>query len=389
MAVVVTSIGIVSALGIGAEANLRALRKGQTGIRTVSHVPTAHRLPCGELDMTNDALRQHLGIDRHETISRTALLGIAAAREALTDIDDRSDVALVSSTTVGGMDLTPLFYEQFMSDPSKGRLRYVAGHDCASTLAAIQRHCGLAGYATSVSTACSSTANAMIVGSRLIEQGLAKRVLVGGTDALSLFTLNGFRSLMILSDEPCRPFSADRKGLNLGEGAAYVMLEDSSCARRKPLARLTGYANANDAHHQTALTPEGRGPEAAMRQALERAGLQPSDISYINVHGTATQNNDSSEGAAMRAIWGEAMPAFGSTKGFTGHTLAAAGAIEAVFSIWAIEHGQIWGNAGFGAVMPDFGCEPVRELREAEVEHVMSNSFGFGGNCSSLIFSRP
>ncbi len=390
MSVVVSGMGIVSALGIGAEANLSALRRGESGIGPIRNFATSHNLASGDLTLSDNELKRLLEIAENQTVSRTTLLAMLAAEEALqsAEIGDRSRVALVTATSVAGMDLTPRFYAEFMKNPAAGRLRFVAQHDCASTTERIKKHCGLGGYATAISTACSSAANAMIMAARLIESGLADTVVAGGADALSLYTLNGFRSLMILSSEPCKPFCETRNGLNLGEGAAFVVLQRSAEAKHAK-ARLAGYANANDAFHQTALTAEGRGPELAMRQALAKAGLAPDDISYINLHGTATPNNDSAESSAISRIWGDKIPPFSSTKPFTGHTLAAAGAIEAVFSVMSIENGEIWPNLNFTQPMQSFGHEPVTQLQKADVRNVISNSFGFGGNCSSLIFSKP
>ena len=205
------------------------------------------------------------------------------------------------------------------------------------------------------------------------------------TDALCRFTLNGFNSLSILDRERCRPFDATRAGLNLGEGAGYVVLAREEPGMRS-YCRLAGYANANDAHHQTASSETGEGAYRAMAEALARSGLERVD--YINAHGTATPNNDLTEGTALRRLFGELVPPFSSTKGFTGHALAAAGGIEAVLSALAIGHGLRYGNPGFAEPIPELGLRPVAETESAAVNSVLSNSFGFGGNCSSLIFAK-
>lgn len=385
----VTGIGIVSALGVGVEANLASLRQGKDGIGKVDNFKTTIDVPVGELKLSNKELQRRLGLDEREVVSRTSLLGMLAAKEALEDagIRDRSQVAFISSTTVGGMDLTPTFYRDYMADSSKGHLRYVSQHDCASSTNAIADYCGIGGFRTAISTACSSAANALMMGARMIEQGLVDVAVVGGTDALCAYTLDGFKSLMILDVEKCRPFDESRAGLNLGEAAAYIVLQRSDIAS-KSYCTLAGYGNANDAYHQTAVSAEGHGPRMAMEMALEKAGLKPADISYINAHGTGTPNNDASESAAMKAIWGDKVPSFSSTKSFTGHTLAAAGAIEAVFSILAIKHQQIWGNLNYTTPIAGLDLVPVTETCSCEVNAVLSNSFGFGGNCSSVIFSR-
>ena len=231
-----------------------------------------------------------------------------------------------------------------------------------------------------------------MVGTRMIRQGLLDRAVAGGTDALTLFTLNGFNSLMILDREPCRPLDETRNGLNLGEGAGFLVLESEEMVRksgRKVLGEISGYGNACDAHHQTASSPEGNGAFLSMMLALESAGLAPDDIDYINAHGTGTKNNDLSEGIAVERIFGSTVPAISSTKSYTGHTLGAAGAIEAVISILTLTTGNIYPNLRFSQRMSELNFHPVTELKTvAPIRHIMSNSFGFGGNNSTLIFSR-
>jgi 3-oxoacyl-[acyl-carrier-protein] synthase-1 len=196
---------------------------------------------------------------------------------------------------------------------------------------------------------------------------------------------------MILDKEFCKPFDEHREGLNLGEGAGYMVLVSDKVAKTltKPVyCKLSGYNNSNDAYHQTASSPDGTGSYKAMMGALEKSGLKPSDISYINLHGTGTPNNDSAEGTAVKRLFGPVYPPMSSTKSFTGHTLGASGGIEAVFSALAIKHGIIYPNLRFETRMSDLPLEPERKfLKGQNIKHVMSNSFGFGGNCTSLIFS--
>ena len=223
----------------------------------------------------------------------------------------------------------------------------------------------------------------------MLRHGVVDRVVVGGTDALSRFTLGGFKSLQILDDRPCRPFDATRAGLNLGEGAGYLVLQRDDTLSREPYGYLAGWANANDAFHQTASSENGEGAWRAMSGALERAGVAPGEVDYINVHGTGTPNNDLTEGRALRRLFGDRVPPFSSTKGFTGHTLAAAGGIEAVFSVVALHRGAIWPNPNFATPIEELGLRPECRLREGEaLGYVLSNSFGFGGNCASLLFSK-
>lgn len=380
----------MSAIGVGVQENLASLRAMRDGIGKAENFHTAIDVPVGELRKSNADLKRMLQIDERKTISRTALLGMLAAKEAVEDarIENRTNVAFISATTVGGMDLTPMFYAEYMNDSNRGKLRYVAQHDCASSTNLIADYCHLGGYRTAISTACSSAANAIMMGARLIENGLCDVVVAGGTDALCQYTIDGFRSLMILDGDKCRPFDETRSGLNLGEGAAYLVLQQAEDATHA-YCRIAGYANANDAFHQTAVSSEGLGPVMAMRGAIEKSGFRPQDISYINAHGTGTSNNDASEASAIATVWSNTTtPPFSSTKALTGHTLAAAGSIEAVYSILSIEHQQIWGNKNFSVPMTHVPIVPERETHSARVDAVLSNSFGFGGNCTSLIFAK-
>jgi 3-oxoacyl-[acyl-carrier-protein] synthase-1 len=266
---------------------------------------------------------------------------------------------------------------------------FILTHDCGDSTEKIAARLGFRDMVSTISTACSSSANSVMFGARLIRHGLLDRVVAGGTDALSKFTLNGFNTLMILDKHHCRPFDKSRAGLNLGEGAAFLVLEsEESLGGRKPICALTGYANANDAFHQTASSPDGFGPFLSMTAALKSAGLQPSDIDYINAHGTGTDNNDLTEGIAIERIFGEHVPPVSSTKPFTGHTLGAAGAVEAVISALSIAHGTIFPNLNFRDKIEELHFEPVtRTLNGRSLRNVLSNSFGFGGNDSTLILS--
>lgn len=391
MGIVVTGVGIVSALGIGVEQNLAAIREGRTGISSSpSILKTSHNIPVGELLLTNDELHNAASIPASEHLSRTALLGILAVREALANsaVDRSKRVGLVSSTSVGGMDLTEHFFEMFIENENAGRLRDVRMHDCAASTEAIVKHCGINGYSTTISTACSSAANAVITGAKLLQHNIVDSVVVGGTDALSAFTINGFKSLMILDDKPCRPFDKTRAGLNLGEGAGYIVLQREEDVESY-YCHLAGYANRNDAHHQTASSQEGNGAYLAMSAALEMAGLPFNAVDYINAHGTGTGNNDASESKAFIRLFGEAIPPFSSTKAFTGHTLAAAGGIEAVLSVLAISEGIIYPNLNYKEPIEEYGLIPISTFADhQEINAVLSNSFGFGGNCSSLLFTR-
>lgn len=393
--VFVTGVGIVSAIGSNVKESLESIRQKRSGIGEITHLDTGLKdsIPVGEVPNSNNTLMDILGISKRKPIPRTALLGMMAAKEALTQakIEDISDtrMGLISATTVGGMDKSEQFYVDFLNNQQRGRLRNAITHDCGDTTEKIANYLGIRGYLTTISTACSSSANAVMFGARLIKHGILDRVLVGGSDSLTKFTLNGFNSLMILDKEKCKPFDNERKGLNIGEGAGFIVLEGEHKVNGNVLCELKGYGNANDAFHQTASSPEGNGAFLAMEKALKNSGLKANDIDYINAHGTGTQNNDLSEGRAVERIFGKAVPKISSTKSFTGHTLGAAGGIEAVLSVLSIQNGLIFPNLHFSNQMEEIHFSPETELQESvQIQHVLSNSFGFGGNSSTLIFSK-
>ena len=223
----------------------------------------------------------------------------------------------------------------------------------------------------------------------MLKHNEADIIIAGGSEALSRFHLNGFNTLMILDRGRCRPFDATRAGLNLGEGAGYVVLEREEECSRTPYCLLAGVANRNDAHHQTASSEEGEGAFLAMQEALQRAAVSPEEVDYITAHGTGTGNNDLSEGRAICRLFGDRVPPFSSTKGFTGHTLAAAGGIEAVFSALAIAHQSLWPSLRFTTPIEGLGLRPVTECQTAQkVDVVLSNSFGFGGNCAAIVLKK-
>jgi 3-oxoacyl-(acyl-carrier-protein) synthase len=391
----IAGMGIVSSIGNGVLANLQSLNKEKAGIGEMKWLQSVHRgeLPVGEVKLSNEDLAAACGLS--SKLPRTALLSCVAAYEALLDggweKKFSSRTGFISANTVGGMDKTENFFKLFSKNQSAGKLSEVRHHECGAITELVADHLGIKQFVSTVSTACSSSANAIFTGARLIKSGHLDFALVGGADALTRFTLNGFNTLMILDRELCKPFDENRRGLNLGEGAAYLLLTSEKGLKqleRKPSAIVSGYANANDAFHQTASSPEGTGSFLAMKGALENAGFQPTDIDYINLHGTGTQNNDITEGTAIRLLFDGAFPKMSSTKSYTGHTLGASGAVEAVYSVLAIQYGIIFPNLRLQMPMKELPFQPVTHLlNNQKVKHVMSNSFGFGGNCSSLIFS--
>lgn len=390
----IAGIGVISAIGNNVAENLASLKEGRPGMGDMQGLASIHKgkLPVAEVKLTNAQLCEMLNLPAH--ISRTALLSTVAAKEAVEN--SGIDIAawrtgFISANSVGGMDKTENFFPQFLEDNSKGDLHDVVNHECGAVTEITADALGIKDFVTTVSTACSSSANSIFLGARLIKQGMLDVAVCGGTDALTKFTLNGFNTLMILDNEFCQPMDENRRGLNLGEGAGYVVLvseEVAGALNKKPQVTITGWANANDAHHQTASSPDGRGNTLAMGGALKKAGLTPADIDYINLHGTGTNNNDIAEGTAVKNLFEGHYPAMSSTKSFTGHTLGASGGIEAVYSVLAIQEGLIFPNLRFQTQMKELPFKPVTKLLQKEIKNVMSNSFGFGGNCSSLIFSK-
>ena len=395
--ILITGYGIISSIGLNAEDVLESLLNERSGIGEITRFKTIHKgnLPLAEVRKSNGELLTLCGLEGRNDYTRTALLGIIAAKQAAEMAGIKPDqqirTGLLSATTVGGMDRSENFYPLFLENPSKGRLNEIINHDCGDSTERIAEILGIWDYVTTISTACSSSANSIMLGAELIKAGMLDRVIAGGTDAVTRFTLNGFNTLMILDKEGCRPFDENRAGLTIGEGAAFLVLESEELAMRQNkevYGIVSGYANSNDAYHQTASSPEGTGATLAMSGALEMSGLRPADISYINVHGTGTQNNDLSEGVAVQKIFGDHVPPFSSTKAYTGHTLGAAGAIEAVISLLSIQHHCIFPNLSWNTPMKELRIRPVTKLmKDVAVRHVLSNSFGFGGNNSSLIFS--
>ena len=394
--IVVTGAGLVSALGVNKEEALAALRARRGGIAPLAYLDTALKgLPAGEVKRTNRQLRQALGIPETEVTTRSSLMGMIALREALEEANLPEDrqalrMALVSGTTVGGMDRSERYYRDFLENDTRNA--YISAHDCGACTEMIADYAGGFSLLHTISTACSSAANAILTGAMLIRSGRAELVAAGGCECITRFHLNGFNTLMILDGEPCKPFDANRAGLNLGEGAAYVVLEAEAAARRRgarPLCRLSGYGNACDAFHQTASSPRGEGACLCMKKALASARLAPDEISYVNAHGTGTANNDLSEGIAIQRVFGQKIPPVSSTKAFTGHTTSAAGAVEAVVSILALLHNFIPVNLNFSSPMKELSFTPATaEQPPFPLQHILSNSFGFGGNDTSLIFSK-
>jgi 3-oxoacyl-(acyl-carrier-protein) synthase len=392
--IIITGMGLISAIGNSVEENRDALKFERSGIGHIQFYQTAYagKLPAAEVKSSTEELNKKIFGKPNPSITRTSLLALHAAAEAILDSGLTADqitsreTALVGATTVGGMCLTDEIYHDALA--TDHGTPYLQSYDYASVTMAIQERYGMLGEVSTINTACSSSANAILYGARLIRHGFAKRAIVGGAESLAKFTINGFNALNILSSRPCAPFDRDRNGLNLGEGAAFLVLEkEEDLHGKKMYASLAGFGNKNDAYHPSSNSPEGLGPYLSMKEALENSGLSAGDISYINAHGTGTENNDETESRAMIRLF-EKVPPFSSTKSFTGHALGAAGAIEAVYAILNLVHQEVYPSLFFLNPIAETGLIPVRHYAKQSVEHVMSNSFGFGGNCSTLIFSK-
>jgi len=395
--VVITGIGIISSIGKDLPETFASLLASRSGIGRLHHLNSTHQdeFPFAEVPFGNEKLLSMAGFTDPSNFSRNTLLGIIAAGEAFRHarLEELSKLktGLISATTVGGMDQCERFYDDFLTNDTKNQ--YIDVYDCADSTEKIASHMNIRDYMTTISTACSSAANAILLGARMIRLGQLDRVVAGGTEALTSFHVNGFSALKILDKLPCRPFDANRNGITLGEGAAYLVLESEEAAgegNREFFAELAGYGNACEAYHQTASTPDGKGALLAMERALKVGGLNPPDIDYINAHGTGTDNNDIAEGVAIERLFGDRIPYVSSTKPLTGHMTSAAGSAEAILSILCLNHGMILPNLNFKTPMPELHFKPVTELiRGINVSMVMSNSFGFGGNNTSLIFRKP
>lgn len=385
---------MISAIGNNVPESFLSLSQSKTGIGKINHLTTRYKdeFLAGEIKLSNAALADLVN-DNNPALNRNSYIAMLAAKEAVInsgiDPNDGLRTGVISSTTVAGMSKTELYYKEMFEKDD--HLNVLDTHDCGDSTERIADYLGNVDYVTTISTACSSAANAIMLGCRMIKHGQLDRVVVGGVDALSKFTFNGFNTLMILDREWCKPFDENRKGLNLGEGAAFVVIEGENALnlrKGKALAEVVGYANANDAYHQTASSPEGYGATLAIQQALTMSGLTPSQIDYINMHGTGTPNNDLSESFATKAVFGSQVPKFSSTKAFTGHTLAASASIEAVISVLSLQNNMIFPNLNFTTAIAETGLVPETTLVNTPLNTILSNSFGFGGNCSSLIFKK-
>jgi 3-oxoacyl-[acyl-carrier-protein] synthase-1 len=388
---VVSSFTTTSAAGIGAAALLNSLKQRKSGLRAndfkhadlktwigrvehLEHEPVIKKL--SDFDCRNNRLAQ-LGLNQDHFI-----LQVDKAREKY----GANRIGVLLGTSTSGILETELGYRVYAKDNAfPANLKYEYSQSLFSLADFVRRYLDLAGPAFTISTACSSSAKVFASAYRFRESGLCDAVVVGGVDSLTLTTLYGFLSLELLADEMCRPCDADRKGISIGEAAGFALLEKQGQAEGEMV--FLSYGESSDAYHMSTPHPEGEGARHAMQRALSNAGLIPRDINYINMHGTATAINDSVEDKAIANLFGNKIPC-SSTKGWTGHTLGAAGITEAAISLLCLSNDLIPGTINTQNVDPQFNSQVLLQNKTTRLNRVLSNSFGFGGNNCSLIFGR-
>jgi 3-oxoacyl-[acyl-carrier-protein] synthase-1 len=386
----VTAIATANPLGLGLAATWAALREGRSGLRPNDFEDTTIQTWIGRISgLEAQAVRGKLA-DWDCRNNRLALLGLRqdGFEEAVEEVRHRygpERVGVLLGTTTSGILETELAYRNRHPDGTLPELRYRHTQNLFSVSDFVRRHLELAGPVASISTACSSSAKVFAAAARLIASDLSDAVVVGGVDSLCLMTLYGFGSLGLLSDRPCRPCDVDRNGLSIGEAAGFMLLERPG--RCKTDIALLGYGESSDAYHMSTPQPEGKGATLAMEQALGRAGLKAADIDYVNLHGTGTPANDLAEDGAVCRIFGARTPC-SSTKGATGHTLGAAGIMEAVLSALCLRHDFVPGTVNTTTLDPRLHGQVIMKGMYCPLRRVISNSFGFGGNNCSLIFGK-
>lgn len=391
--VVVTAMGVISPLGRGTSATTEALQSGRDAVSPVTRFDvsrtrckTAGQVPGGRIERGERPPGQR----RERRLHPASEMMISAVRELVAgDADFRPELAIIG-TTSGGMSFGEQFFRTLGKRPRE-RASWLANYMPQKAVLDAQEAAGFSCPSQIIANACASGTNAIGHAFQLIRSGRHDRVLCGGYDVISELVFVGFDSLQASTPEMTRPFDRNRTGLVLGEGAALLALEDEESARRRGapiLAEITGYGLSTDNHHLTQPHPSGIGPRLAMERALADAGKNADEVDYINAHGTATTFNDATEGTAIAQLFGARVPV-SSTKSMMGHSLGAAGAIEAVFSVLALRHGFLPPNIHFGETDPEWKLNIVgNEAREAAVKCVLSNSFGFGGTNAAIVLEE-
>ena len=383
-----------SSIGRGLAQTLDSLRQRRGGLAPCAFDTVDLPTFVGEVAGV-DALKMPAHLADHDCRNnRLALLGLTqdGFDEAVCAAGAKYGVeriGLFLGTSTSGILQTELAYRR--RDPASGALPadfdYRRTHNTFSVADFARRYFGLSGPAVVVSSACSSSAKVFASARRMMATGLIDAAVVGGVDSLCLTTLYGFNSLGLIAEQACRPFDAQRNGISIGEAAAFALLERVPADLDDDAVLLLGVGESSDAYHMSSPHPDGLGARMAMQGALSMAGLQPSEIDYINLHGTATQSNDAAEAKAVGQLFGRATPC-SSTKGATGHTLGAAGGVEAVICALALRHGLLPAGLNTRQLDPALGLDYLLENREQPVSRVLSNSFGFGGTNCSLVFGR-
>jgi 3-oxoacyl-[acyl-carrier-protein] synthase II len=389
----VVAAGVVSPLGFGLTETLDSLRAARDCVTTITRFPvdqcrckTAGQIPDGTLLASAEKPR------RHRPLHRASNMTIRALQEAVTQDSEFDPELTVIGTTSGGMSFGEDYYRSLhRRENLRTSAAWVANYPPQKAVADALEAFGISTPSQIIANACASGTNAIGHAFECIRSGRYQRVLTGGYDAISELVFVGFDSLQASTPERCRPFDRGRTGMVLGEGAAVLALENLDSARSRGaniLAELTGYGISTDNHHLTQPNPSGIGPREAMQRALRSADIEPGAVDYINAHGTATAFNDAAEGKAIAELFGKDVPV-SSTKSMMGHSLGAAGAIEAVFCILALQHQFLPGNINFRTPDSDLDLNIVaNEARPAAVSTVISNSFGFGGTNASIVIQQ-
>ncbi len=385
----VSAFTATSALGTGVSATLDALQSGLSGLRRNDFQAAPIDTWIGRVDGVEEEQLPAELADYACRNNRLAQLGLR--QDGFIDAVERAKeaygahrVGVILGTSTSGILETELAYRAYQRNGAwPDTVRYREQHNLFGLADFVRKRLGLRGPGHVISTACSSSAKVFAGAARFLRQNLCDAVVVGGVDSLSLTTLYGFTSLELVSAQPCRPWDASRNGISIGEAAGFALLEK----RESSEITLAGYGESSDAYHMSTPHPQGQGAAQAMRAALDTAQLKPEQIDYVNLHGTGTRSNDAAEDLAMLEVFGPGVRC-SSTKGATGHTLGAAGIMEAVISALCLRHGFIPGCSNTTEIDPQLKANFVRQTSATAVHHVLSNSFGFGGNNCSLLFSR-
>ncbi len=388
--VAITAWRCLSAAGSDSEALIAALREGRSRLAPIRLLPLRFETVVGEFRAPLPAIRPELSAYacRNAGLALAALNGGFRARveAALARYGARRVGLVVGTSTSGIYDSEPAYAHFIVHGAMPADFNFLRRHAISATAQFLGLELGIGGPVYAISTACSSSAKALGAGQRLLQTGVCDAVLVAGVDTLCQLTLRGFHSLGLIAAGPCRPMDADRKGINIGEAAALLLLERST-AETQACPHLLAVGESSDAHHMSAPDPDGRGAEAAMRAALDMAGLQPEQVGYVNLHATATPLNDLAEARAVERLLGGQVPCSG-VKGMLGHTLGASGAVEAIVTLEALRQGWLPGTCGLEHPDPACRIRLLKNLQPADVAFALCNAFGFGGSNASALLAR-